>query len=111
MSIQRKPIRGMQDIRTHASKASAARFQPHEAYMRLTCLEMEKARRSKEKESAVRRVRQIEARFKEIEDEKKQLLNALAAHDGDTTALIVPRSSHGKRQGETGCAVPFKVHY
>ena len=39
--------------------------------MRISCLEMEKERRGKERQSAVKRVKEISARFREIEAEKK----------------------------------------
>jgi len=46
--------------------------------MRLCVLEMEKARRSKERESALRRVNSINERFREIDEEKRDLLHVLA---------------------------------
>ncbi|MBN1841103.1 MAG: hypothetical protein JW883_02335 [Deltaproteobacteria bacterium] len=81
MAIPQKTIRGVQDIRTH-TRAAASAFQAHEAYMRLSCLEMEKARRGKERESAMRRVDLIDARFKEIEGEKAELLQTLGQREG-----------------------------
>ena len=50
MALQ-KNIRGMQDIRTHNGMDNQV-YQPYKAYMKISCLEMEKARLGKEKEKA-----------------------------------------------------------
>lgn len=73
MPASKGHIRSVQDIKTHAALASNNK-DPHELYLRISCLEMEMYRRNKERESALKRVRTIEARFLEIEAEKKQLL-------------------------------------
>lgn len=80
MAIPRRTLRNLQDIRTN-SRTSVETFEPHKAFMRLTCLEMEKARRQKERESALERVRNIENRFREIEAEKAEILHALEKSD------------------------------
>jgi len=49
---------------------------PSRAFLRVAVLEMEKERRGRERDSAVRRVKSIEARFAEIEAEKAELLEA-----------------------------------
>jgi len=76
MAIPRRTIRGVQSIRTNSGKVDIF-HEPHRAYMQISCLEMEKVRRSKERESAMQRVRQIDARFREIEKEKAYLLKGL----------------------------------
>jgi flagellar motility protein MotE (MotC chaperone) len=76
MAAPKRTIRGVQDIRTIAGKPDIIN-EPYRAYMRITAMEMEKARKSKERESALHRVRNIEERFKEIEAEKEKLLEAL----------------------------------
>lgn len=78
--------------------------------MRLTCLEMEKVRKTKEKESSMRRVQQIETRFEEIEEEKSQLLSALEAHNGDTRPVILPRGNRSDQAGGER-ARSFKIRY
>ena len=82
MSIPKTTIRGVQSIRTKTGTVPG-HFVAHEAYMRITCLEMEKARRAKERESAMVRVRSIDARFKEMEAEKAALLAALDERTAD----------------------------
>jgi hypothetical protein len=76
MAHHKRTIRGLQDIRTIAGKPDIVN-EPYRAYMRITVLEMEKARKDKERESALHRVQNIEERFKEIEAEKDSLLDAL----------------------------------
>lgn len=80
MSIPKKNLKGVQDIRTMAGKVEAA--VPYKAYMKLSALEMEKFRRGKERESALHRVSNIDARFKEIESEKAELLGFLDDQGG-----------------------------
>lgn len=71
-----RPLKGVKDLRTHSGKVTA-KFAPYLMYMQITCLEMEKARRSKERASAVARVAAIDARFRDIETEKSELLRGL----------------------------------
>jgi uncharacterized membrane protein YccC len=47
--------------------------------MQITALEMEKARRCSERASAARRIADIDARLRELEKEKAQLLAAVSA--------------------------------
>lgn len=87
-------LRGLQDIRTHTGRVSSL-SEPYRAFMRISCLEMEKARRGKERESALHRVQVIDQRFREIAAEKAELL---AAHGH----LIQPAAGKGRpaEQGE-----------
>jgi predicted nuclease with TOPRIM domain len=71
-----KNIRGLQDIHTLSGKVNQV-FQPYRAYMKISCLEMEKARLGKEREKAIYRVKNIEKRFSEIENEKKSVLEEI----------------------------------
>ena len=80
MAIAKRNIRGLQDIPTLSGRVDQTAL-PYKAYMKVACLEMEKARRGKERESASFRVKNIDARFKEIEDEKAALLQALDKRD------------------------------
>ncbi|MDQ7780345.1 MAG: hypothetical protein RDV41_11670 [Planctomycetota bacterium] len=67
------PARGVQHIRTHTGKAHCANA-PHVAYLRIACLELEKARRCNERESASRRVADIDARVSEIEKDTATII-------------------------------------
>lgn len=80
MAIAKRNIRGLQDVPTLSGRVDQTSL-PYKAYMKVACLEMEKVRRGKERESASFRVKNIDARFKEIEDEKAALLQTLAKRD------------------------------
>lgn len=71
------PRRTMRDIRTLSGKVDRI-ANPYMAYMQITCLEMEKARKGREKASALQRVENLNERLRDIEAEKAALLRALA---------------------------------
>ena len=81
----RKILRSLRDVRTHSGMVDKA-SNPYMGYMKVSCLEMEKCRRGKEKESAQQRVKNIEGRFREIEAEKAAILAALSEQKGDPPA-------------------------
>jgi len=74
MAIPRKTMR---DIRTLSGKVDRI-ANPYMAYMQITCLEMEKARRGRERTSALQRIGNLDGRLRDIEAEKAALLRALA---------------------------------
>jgi len=76
-------LRGLKDIRTRSGRVDRVGI-PYMAYMNIGCLEMEKARREKERLSALNRVRNIETRLGEIEAEKDVLLKHLGERHPDT---------------------------
>jgi hypothetical protein len=69
-------IRGVQDIRTVAGKIDQT-FKPYKAFLRISCMEMEKARMIKEKEGLLRRVESIDSRMEAMETEKNALLESI----------------------------------
>jgi hypothetical protein len=71
------PRRGLQNIRTQTGKVGKAVL-PHEAYLRISHIEMEKARKLVESEKARQLMADIASRLEEIEDEKNHLLHDLA---------------------------------
>ena len=107
MPIPRRNIRGLQDIRTLSGRVDPT-FVPHKAHMRLACLEMEKVRRGKERESAAYRIENIDARLKEIEAEEALLLQSLAASgEGNLShsRSDAPKDARPERKGQ------FRVRY
>jgi hypothetical protein len=76
LSAHKRNIRGLQNIRTHSGSVEQ-KSEPYRVYLRIGALEMEKARRGKERQSAMTRVRNIDERFKEIKDEEAALLQGL----------------------------------
>jgi len=109
MPSPKKPIRGLQNIRTRSGTSDQV-SEPYKAFLRIGALEMEKSRRGKEKECAVIRVRNIDARFQEIEAEKAELLEGLGAIErtharpGNTTERPAPSPSARQKGG-------FKISY
>jgi hypothetical protein len=76
------PRRGLQDIRTLTGKVCKAQH-PYMAYLRISHIEMEKARKTRESEKAKQLVADIAARVAEIESEKDHLLQALGERGGE----------------------------
>ena len=70
--------KGLNDIKTHAGTVEQT-FLPHKAFMRISCLDMEKTHRIREMESSLRRIEAIKKRLKEIETETDALMNRIKA--------------------------------
>jgi len=103
MSLPRKSTR---DIKTLSGRVDRI-ANPYMAYMQITCLEMEKARKGREKESALQRVQNLDARLGEIEREKAALLCALAERGAAPAAAAGP----GHRPACNGRAGGLKLRY
>ncbi len=69
--------RTMRDIKTLSGRVDRI-ANPYMAYMQITCLEMEKTRKGREREAALQRVQNLDARLGDIELQKASLLRALA---------------------------------
>jgi len=78
------PRRGVKDIRTLTGKVSKVTI-PHEAYLRISHIEMEKARKTLEREKARQLMADIAARLADIEAEKAGLLQSLGERGGQAT--------------------------
>ncbi len=83
------PRRGLQDIRTATGKVGKA-ILPHEVYLRISQIEIEKARKILEVEKAKQLITTFEERIAEIEAEKKALLQSVG-EKGVTAARVVSR--------------------
>jgi hypothetical protein len=97
------PLRGLRTIRTLAGKVDLVAV-PHRAHLQIACLELEKARRTTERTSALGRVAELDARLREIEAEQAHLLQALADRKGKTAEPRAVRPA--QRRGQ-----PFKIRY
>jgi len=101
-------LRGLQDIRTLSGRIDQATL-PYKDYMKISCLEMEKFRRGKERESAMVRVRNIDTRLREIEVEKyaiMQELNLQSTVNTDCKSEPVEKRSEKSRNNGG-----FKIRY
>jgi len=108
MSVPKRNLKGVQDICTHSGRVDEA-HQPYKAYMKLSCLEMEKIRRNRERESASKRIIDIDTRFKHIEAEKSALLQALEERNSNGSSDETPGTEHKlpPRRSPGG----FKIRY
>jgi predicted nucleic acid-binding Zn-ribbon protein len=71
--MKSKTIRGLQEIHTMSERISQT-DNPQRKYLTLAMLELEKARRNKERISASQRVENIDRRVAEIQEEQASLL-------------------------------------
>ena len=97
------PLRGLRTIRTLAGKVDLVAV-PHRAHLQIACLELEKARRTTERTSALRRVAEVDARLQEIDTEQAHLLQALADRKGKTVETAAGRPTRRR-------APAFKIRY
>jgi CHASE3 domain sensor protein len=94
------PRRGLQEIRTLTGRVKKATL-AHEVYLRISHMEMEKARKNVESEKARQLMKDIAARLEEIEAEKDELLKSLGERGGN----------HGLRPGPLRNHGGFKIKY
>ena len=97
------PLRGLRTIHTLAGKVNLVAV-PHRAHLQIACLELERARRTTERTSAMRRLAELDTRLKEIDAEQAGLLQALADRKETTGAAGTARHWRGHTQ-------PFKIRY
>ena len=99
MSIRRSQnIRSVRDIRTYSGRVDAGGV-PYLGYLKIGCLEMEKARREKERDGALARVRNIDSRINDIETEKSLILGKLGEHQGRRQGLASRNDGTRHRNG------------
>lgn len=96
-------MRGVRNLRTLSGRVDQVAV-PYRAYMQITCLEMEKARRSNEKMSASRLIADIDTRLGEIETEKTRILESLSAIE----VKHAHTANHSVRDEKRGS---FRVRY
>lgn len=99
--------RTVRNIRTMSARVDRI-ANPYVAYMQITCLEMEKARKGRERASATKRLQDLERRLREIDLQKAGLLEGLAQR--------APTQSRGEidsasRQGSGRATGGLKLRY
>ncbi len=104
--------RGLNDIRTVSSMISET-SNPQRKYLKLAILSMERARRTKECESARQCIHKIDARVAEIDAERTELLKSAQQ---DFLQEAIPPQARGREAGRANDArgrVPsgFKIKY
>ena len=101
------PRRSMRDIKTISGKVDRI-ANPYMAYMQITCLEMEKARRGRERASALHRIGNLDGRIRDIDAEKGALLRALAER-GAAPGVATPSAAGRPTPPRSGGG--FKLRY
>lgn len=103
-------VKRLRDLRTQSGRVDRAHV-PYMAYMKISCLEMEKARRATERQSAQRRIDSIDARVAELDAEKDALLVRLGERAVDGS----PRPCSAANNDEQSAGAPtndgFKIRY
>jgi len=92
MSTQRRASRGLKDLRTLTGR-SDAQIPAHKAYLRISFLELERARRMQEIRTARSRFDIIEGRFREIDAEIAGILGGLNGSSPPARPVEKPRKS------------------
>jgi len=106
--MTKRIMRGVQDIKTLSGRVDK-RSVPYKAYLKLALLEMEKYRRGTEKTNALEKVRHIDQRFKDIDDERQELLQALEA--GGSQPQRLPGLNETPKAAPRTTTGPFKIRY
>jgi hypothetical protein len=91
----------MRDIRTLSGKVDRI-ANPYMAYMQITFLEIEKARKGRERARALQRVESIDGRLRDVEVEKAALLRALAERGAAPAAGTASAGSRPAPPRSTG---------
>lgn len=103
-------VKGLTEIRTRTGQVVNSGI-PHIAYLKISCLEMEKARREKERRAAEARIANIDARLAEIEAEKDAILRRQGERDLSPGVVPAKPKKPAYRAQPTltnGC---FKIRY
>ena len=101
------PTRGLQEIRTMSERISDA-DNPQRKYLALAMLELEKARRNKEKLSANQRAANIDQRMLDIVAAQVDLL---AAAEADLDASVRDKQSPRSAGSDPKSGCGFKLAY
>lgn len=102
MAMHRQPSRGLSDLRTLTGRTDKS-IPAHKAYLRMSFLELERARRSLELRAATDRSDAIHARFREIDKEIAEITAQLngtapAAHPVTAERKSPIEARHAKRR-------------
>jgi hypothetical protein len=92
MSAQGRPLRGLSDLRTLTGR-SDTQIPAHKAYLRISFLELERARRKLEARAADSRLDIIHTRSREIDAEIADILASLNGTAPRAHALEAPHKS------------------
>jgi hypothetical protein len=107
MALQKRPSRGLADLRTLTGR-SDTQIPAHKAYLRISFLELERARRLQEVRTCRDRFDTIKARFREIDNEIADIHASLDGTAPRAQAVQAPpRSPVGRRPANRH----FQINY
>ncbi len=93
--------RGLNSIRTLSGSGDGI-ARPHKIFLKISCLEMERSRRGKEREAAGKRIDAIDERLQEIDAEKKALLHLLPPDADSVGAPVAGRQTAQRTSSPRG---------
>ncbi len=103
-------MRGVKNLKTASGRVTRAgvdqQSRSYHLFMQVTCLEMERVRRSTERAAAARRIDEIDERIREIDEEKSGLLAQLNQR-GDLVQPATTVRPPAERPGDR----PFRIQY
>lgn len=103
------PQRGLKDVRTLSGSGDGI-AQPHKVHLKISCLELERLRRGKEREAARQRIEVIDKRTEAIDAEKKALLQLLPQEAESVGEPLVGGKTEqrtSRRRGKRGSAFRY----
>lgn len=101
------PGRGLSNIRTLSGRVEKVSL-PYRSYMQITCLEMERTRRDRERKSASERIAAIDARLKQIDTIKQELLKVVSPGGGALPSRVAGLEVKPEPRRSVG---GFKIRY
>ncbi len=107
MSLAGRPMRGLGDLRTLAGR-SDMQIPAHKAYLRISFLELEKARHAQEVRTAQHRLGVLGARFREIDAETNEILANL---NNSAPRSRPPEDPHRSPVGRRQLKRSFQLSY
>jgi len=82
--------KGLRDIPTLSGRVDRVSL-PYRAFLKISCLEMEKVRRTRERVAALKTMEKIDIRLQEIEKEKVALLLMMEQPPGAAVPLMIAK--------------------
>jgi hypothetical protein len=107
MAAHGRPLRGLADLRTLTGR-SDTQIPAHKAYLRISFLELERARRTQELRAAGSRLDIIQMRFREIDSE---IADILASLNGTTPRAHALDALHRSPVGRKPVKRQFQISY
>jgi hypothetical protein len=107
ISSHKRPSRGLADLRTLSGR-SDMQIPAHKAYLRISFLELERARRIQEMRTARDRIETMDARFREIDSE---IADILANQKGVAPRARPIEAPHREPMGRKPVKRNFQIAY